>query len=179
MSEVAVAPVPMPAKRRMAQLAMLAFAVAITLGAYANVGLAMDGEIPSGMLTYGLSLGGLMLAAYLVLAKFAPWADPLILPLVTLVNGLGLVMIFRLSETKSKLPSATLASPNTQLLWSFIGVVLFSLTLIFLRDHRALQRLTYTAGAAGLFLLVSPLIPFLGQEINGARIWIGLGGFQL
>lgn len=179
MSEVAVAPVPMPAKRRMAQLAMLAFAVAITLGAYANVGLAMDGEIPSGMLTYGLSLGGLMLAAYLVLAKFAPWADPLILPLVTLVNGLGLVMIFRLSETKSKLPSATLASPSTQLLWSFIGVVLFSLTLIFLRDHRALQRLTYTAGAAGLFLLVSPLIPFLGQEINGARIWIGLGGFQL
>ncbi|MDA0636199.1 FtsW/RodA/SpoVE family cell cycle protein [Nonomuraea sp. MCN248] len=176
MSEVAPAPVPMPAKRRMAQLVMLAFAVLITMGAYANVGLAMDGAIPSGMLTYGLSLGGLMLAAYLVLAKFAPWADPLILPLVTLVNGLGLVMIFRLSETDSDLPSATLASPNTQLLWTLIGIVLFSLTLIFLRDHRALQRLTYTAGAAGLFLLVSPLIPFLGQEINGARIWIGVPG---
>src|SRR5690606_8900818 len=176
MSEVAVAPVPMPAKRRMAQLAMLAFAVAITLGAYANVGLAMDGEIPSGMLTYGLSLGGLMLAAYLVLAKFAPWADPLILPLVTLVNGLGLVMIFRLSETDSDLPSATLASPNTQLMWTLIGIVLFSLTLIFLRDHLALQRLTYTAGAAGLLLLVSPLLPFVGQEINGARIWVGIKG---
>ncbi|MGI5268253.1 FtsW/RodA/SpoVE family cell cycle protein [Nonomuraea sp. CA-218870] len=176
MSEVAPAPVPMPAKRRMAQLVMLAFAVLITMGAYANVGLAMDGGIPSGMLTYGLSLGGLMLAAYLVLAKFAPWADPLILPLVTLVNGLGLVMIFRLSETDSDLPSATLASPNTQLMWTLIGIVLFSLTLIFLRDHRALQRLTYTAGAAGLFLLVSPLIPFLGQELNGARIWIGVPG---
>ena len=48
------------------------------------------------MLAYGLGLGGLVLAAYLVLAKFAPWADPLILPLVTLVNGLGLVMIYRL-----------------------------------------------------------------------------------
>ncbi|MFC5821054.1 FtsW/RodA/SpoVE family cell cycle protein [Nonomuraea harbinensis] len=176
MSEVAAAPVPMPAKRRMAQLVMLAFAVVITMGAYANVGLAMDGAIPSGMLTYGLSLGGLMLAAYLVLAKFAPWADPLILPLVTLVNGLGLVMIFRLSETDSTLPSATLASPNTQLLWTLIGIVLFSVTLIFLRDQRALQRLTYTAGALGLLLLVSPLIPFLGQEINGARIWIGIEG---
>ncbi|MFI6705891.1 FtsW/RodA/SpoVE family cell cycle protein [Nonomuraea sp. NPDC050478] len=176
MSEVAAAPVPMPAKRRMAQLVMLAFAVVITMGAYANVGLAMDGAIPSGMLTYGLSLGGLMLAAYLVLAKFAPWADPLILPLVTLVNGLGLVMIFRLSETDSTLPSATLASPNTQLLWTLIGIVLFSVTLIFLRDQRALQRLTYTAGALGLLLLVSPLIPFLGQEINGARIWIGISG---
>ncbi|MFG1947324.1 FtsW/RodA/SpoVE family cell cycle protein [Nonomuraea sp. NPDC048826] len=176
MSEVAAAPVPMPAKRRMAQLVMLAFAVVITMGAYANVGLAMDGAIPSGMLTYGLSLGGLMLAAYLVLAKFAPWADPLILPLVTLVNGLGLVMIFRLSETDSKLPSATLASPNTQLMWTLIGIVLFSATLIFLRDHRALQRLTYTAGALGIALLISPLLPFVGQEINGARIWVGISG---
>ncbi|TMR99454.1 FtsW/RodA/SpoVE family cell cycle protein [Nonomuraea basaltis] len=166
----------MPAKRRAAQLIMLAFAVLLVMGAYANVGLATDGKIPAGMLTYGLSLGGLMLAAYLVLAKFAPWADPLILPLVTLVNGLGLVMIYRLSVSDSNLPSARLASPSSQLLWTFIGVVLFSLTLIFLRDHRILQRLTYTAGAVGLFLLVSPLIPFLGQEINGARIWIGIPG---
>ena len=89
----------------------LAHGAMIIMGAYANVGLAMDGAIPSGMLTYGLGLGALMLAAYLVLAKFAPWADPLILPLVTLINGLGLVMIFRLSETDSTLPSATLASP--------------------------------------------------------------------
>ncbi|MEV4014443.1 FtsW/RodA/SpoVE family cell cycle protein [Nonomuraea angiospora] len=176
MSEVAEAPVPMPAKRRVAQLVMLALAVLIIMGAYANVGLAMTGEVPVGMLTYGLSLGGLMLAAYLVLAKFAPWADPLILPLVTLVNGLGLVMIYRLSVSDSNLPSAKLASPSSQLLWTFIGILLFSLTLIFLRDHRVLQRLTYTAGAVGLFLLVSPLIPFLGQEINGARIWIGIPG---
>ncbi|MFI9558976.1 FtsW/RodA/SpoVE family cell cycle protein [Nonomuraea endophytica] len=166
----------MPAKRRVAQLLMLALAVVVVMGAYANVGLAMDEKIPSGMLTYGLSLAGLMLAAYLVLAKFAPWADPLILPLVTLVNGLGLVMIYRLSESDSPLPSAKLASPNTQLLWTLIGIVLFSATLIFLRDQRALQRLTYTAGAAGLFLLVSPLIPGLGQELNGARIWIGIPG---
>jgi cell division protein FtsW (lipid II flippase) len=155
----------------LAQLAMLAFAVAITLGAYANVGLAIDGQIPSGMLTYGLSLGGFMLAAYLVLAKFAPWADPLILPLVTLINGLGLVMIYRLEEV-----GTFGASANTQLLWTAVGVVLFAVTLIVLRDHRALQRLTYTAGALGLFLLISPLIPGLGQEVNGARIWIGIPG---
>ncbi|SDL31785.1 cell division protein FtsW, lipid II flippase [Nonomuraea maritima] len=174
MSEVDVSPVPMPAKRRGAQLLMLALAVAIVMGAYANVGLALDGQVPSGMLTYGLSLGGLMLAAYLVLAKFAPWADPLILPLVTLVNGLGLVMIYRLSESDSN--TGKLASPNSQLLWTLVGIVLFSLTLIFLRDHRALQRLTYTAGAVGVFLLVSPLIPFIGREINGARIWVGVPG---
>jgi cell division protein FtsW (lipid II flippase) len=177
-SEVA-APVPMPAKRRVAQLLMLAFAVVIVMSAYASVGLAMDGQVPSGMLTYGLSLGGLMLAAYLALAKFAPWADPLILPLVTVVNGLGLVMIYRLSETDSTLPSVKLASPNTQLMWTLIGIVLFTLTLIFLRDHRALQRLTYTAGLAGLALLISPLVPGLGKELGGARIWIGIGPMRL
>ncbi|MER5420713.1 FtsW/RodA/SpoVE family cell cycle protein [Streptosporangium roseum] len=171
MSTPSVEPVPLPAKRRLAQLAMLAFAVVIVMFAYANVGLAIDKQIPSGMLTYGLSLGGFMLAAYLVLARFAPWADPLILPLVTLVNGLGLVMIYRLEQAKAFGASAT-----TQLLWTAVGVVLFSVTLIVLRDHRALQRLTYTAGAIGLLLLISPLLPFIGKNINGARIWIEIPG---
>ncbi|MGS2644287.1 FtsW/RodA/SpoVE family cell cycle protein [Streptosporangium sp. LJ11] len=174
MSTPSAEPVPLPAKRRVAQLAMLAFAVAIVMLAYANVGLALDEQIPAGMVTYGLGLGGLMLAAYLVLARFAPWADPLILPLVTLVNGLGLVIIYRLEASGMKGASAT-----NQLMWTAVGVVMFSVTLIVLRDHRALQRLTYTMGAVGLALLVSPLLPFVGKEINGARIWIGIGGFTL
>lgn len=174
MSEASAAPVPMPAKRRGAQLVMLAGAVLIVMGAYANVGLAVDGKIPASMLTYGLSLGALMLGAYLVLAKFAPWADPLILPLVTLVNGLGLVMIYRLEAGGQGGASST-----GQILWTGLGVVMFAVTLILLRDHRALQRLTYTAGAIGLVLLVSPLIPFVGKEINGARIWVGFGGFTI
>ncbi|MDR8407911.1 FtsW/RodA/SpoVE family cell cycle protein [Nonomuraea sp. 3-1Str] len=173
MSEMAASPVPMPAKRRGAQLLMLALAVGIVMFAYANVGLAMDGKVPAGMLTYGLGLGGFMLAAYLVLAKFAPWADPLLLPLVTLVNGIGLVMIYRIEASKAIGTGG--ASATNQLIMTGVGVVLFAITLIVLRDHRALQRLTYTAGFAGLFLLVSPLIPGLGKTVNGSRIWIGFG----
>jgi cell division protein FtsW (lipid II flippase) len=168
-------PVPMTAKRRGAQLFMLAFAVAIIMGAYASVGIGINGTVPAGMLTYGLGLGGLMLAAYLVLARFAPWADPLILPLVTLVNGLGLVMIYRIEQANPKGG----ASATQQILWTAVGIVMFSVTLVVLRDHRALQRLTYTAGAVGLGLLILPLLPFIGAEINGARIWIRLAGFSL
>ncbi|WP_433426137.1 FtsW/RodA/SpoVE family cell cycle protein [Microtetraspora malaysiensis] len=164
----------MTAKRRGAQLAMLAFAVVVVMCAYAGVGLGIDGTIPAGMLTYGLGLGALMLAAYLVLAKWAPWADPLILPLVTLVNGIGLVMIYRIEQTGQAGASAT-----TQLMWTALGVVMFSATLIVLKDHRALQRLTYTAGFAGLALLLLPLLPFIGKEINGARIWVGVGPFSI
>ncbi|WP_344935356.1 FtsW/RodA/SpoVE family cell cycle protein [Sphaerisporangium flaviroseum] len=164
----------MTAKRRGAQLVMLAFAVAIVMVAYANVGLGRNGQIPAGMLTYGLGLGGLMLAAYFVLARFAPWADPLVLPLVTLVNGLGLVMIYRIEQSTPKLASA-----SNQLFWTAMGVVMFSVTLIVLRDHRALQRMTYTAAFVGLGLLILPLLPLLGKEINGARIWVGVGAFSI
>ncbi|NUW44396.1 FtsW/RodA/SpoVE family cell cycle protein [Nonomuraea rhodomycinica] len=173
MSEMAATPVPLPAKRRGAQLLMLALAVGITMFAYANVGLAMNGKVPAGMLTYGLGLGGFMLAAYLVLAKFAPWADPLILPLVTLVNGIGLVIIYRIEESHARGTAG--ASATNQLIMTGVGVVLFAVTLIVLRDQRALQRLTYTAGFVGLFLLISPLIPGLGKTVNGSRIWIGFG----
>nr|WP_184615917.1 FtsW/RodA/SpoVE family cell cycle protein [Sphaerisporangium krabiense] len=153
---------------------MLAFAVAIVMVAYANVGLGLNDQVPAGMLTYGLGLGVLMLAAYLVLAKFAPWADPLLLPLVTLVNGLGLVMIYRIEQSAPKLASA-----STQLFWTGLGIVMFSVTLLVLRDHRVLQRLTYTAGFTGMALLILPLVPGLGKEINGARIWVGVGGFSI
>ncbi|GII63438.1 cell division protein FtsW [Sphaerisporangium krabiense] len=174
MSAVDVAAVPTTAKRRGAQLVMLAFAVAIVMVAYANVGLGLNDQVPAGMLTYGLGLGVLMLAAYLVLAKFAPWADPLLLPLVTLVNGLGLVMIYRIEQSAPKLASA-----STQLFWTGLGIVMFSVTLLVLRDHRVLQRLTYTAGFTGMALLILPLVPGLGKEINGARIWVGVGGFSI
>ncbi|MFG1708490.1 FtsW/RodA/SpoVE family cell cycle protein [Nonomuraea sp. M3C6] len=175
MSEIAADPVAMPAKRRGAQLIMLALAVLIVMGAYANVGLAMDGQVPAGMLTYGLGLGALMLAAYLVLAKFAPWADPLILPLVTAVNGLGLVVIYRLEA--AKMPGASAAN---QIMWTGVGVVMFAITLIVVRDHRMLQRLTYTAGAIGLVLLAIPaLLPGSLSEVQGAKIWIRLGGFSI
>ncbi|MEO3793140.1 FtsW/RodA/SpoVE family cell cycle protein [Nonomuraea sp. B10E15] len=175
MSEVAAEPVPMPAKRRGAQLVMLALAVLIVMGAYANVGLAVDGQIPAGMLTYGLGLGALMLAAYAVLAKFAPWADPLILPLVTVINGLGLAMIYRLESA-----GMGGASSTSQIMWTGLGVVMFSATLIVLRDHRMLQRLTYTAGAVGLVLLAIPaVLPGSLSEVQGAKIWIRIGGFSI
>ncbi len=168
---VAEAPaVPMTAKRRGAQLVMLAFAIVVVMGAYASVGLGINGQIPSGTFTYGLGLAVLMFAAYGVLAKWAPWADPLLLPLVTLLNGIGLVFIYRIEQTGQAGASAT-----NQLMWTALGVVMFSATLIVLKDHRTLQRLTYTMGALGLLLLIMPLLPIIGEDVNGANIWIKIG----
>src|SRR5690606_38669235 len=167
--------VPTTAKRRVVQLGMLTFAVLVVMAAYAGVGLGINGQVPSGMLGYGLGLGGLVFAAYLVLARFAPWADPLLLPLVTLINGIGLVMIYRIEQAGQPGANAT-----TQLMWTALGVVMFAVTLIVLRDHRILQRFTYTAGFAGLVLLATPaILPSSLSEVQGAKIWIRIGWFSI
>jgi cell division protein FtsW (lipid II flippase) len=168
-----------PPSRRNTELAMLVFAVLVPVLAYANVGLAKDETLPAGMLVYGLGLAGIAGAAHLVVRRFAPYADPLMLPLATLLNGLGLVLIWRLDQeptiTTDRL-GGTMA-PG-QLMWSMLGVGLFLAVLIFLKDHRILQRYTYISMVVAFVLLVAPL--FYG-EVNGARIWVtipGVGSLQ-
>ncbi|MFC9132235.1 FtsW/RodA/SpoVE family cell cycle protein [Streptomyces sp. NPDC057099] len=168
--------------RRNTELALLVFAVVIPVFAYANVGLAINDEVPAGLLSYGLGLGLLAGVGHLVVRKFAPYADPLMLPLATLLNGIGLVVIWRLDQSKRLQASNTFveAAPR-QLMYSALGVALFVSVIIFLKDHRVLQRYTYISMAGALLLLVLPLVPGLGKNVFGARIWIqipGLGTIQ-
>ncbi|GAA2880475.1 FtsW/RodA/SpoVE family cell cycle protein [Streptomyces mexicanus] len=168
--------------RRNTELALLVFAVAIPVFAYANVGLAINNRVPSGLLSYGLGLGLLAGVAHLVVRKFAPYADPLLLPLATLLNGMGLVVIWRLDQSKllQSLPNFFQAAPR-QLLYTALGIALFVVVLIFLKDHRVLQRYTYISMFCALVLLILPLVPGLGANIYGAKIWInipGLGSLQ-
>ncbi|WP_405646073.1 FtsW/RodA/SpoVE family cell cycle protein [Streptomyces sp. NBC_00019] len=168
--------------RRNTELALLVFAVVIPVFAYANVGLAINDELPAGLLGYGLGLALLAGVGHLVVRKFAPYADPLMLPLATLLNGLGLVVIWRLDQSKrlQQSPLYVEAAPR-QLLYSALGVALLVAVLVFLKDHRVLQRYTYISMAGALFLLVLPLVPGLGANIYGAKIWIkipGLGTVQ-
>ncbi|MFI0905990.1 FtsW/RodA/SpoVE family cell cycle protein [Streptomyces sioyaensis] len=160
--------------RRNTELAMLVFAVLVPVFAYINVGLAKEGTVPAGVLGYSLGLGLLAGVAHLVVRKWAPYADPLMLPIATLLNGLGLIFIWRLDQEHSL---GKAMAPN-QLMWSTFGVALFLGILIFLKDHRVLQRYTYISMVVALVLLVAPVF-FPG--VNGAKIWItipGLGSLQ-
>ncbi|MEU5345243.1 MULTISPECIES: FtsW/RodA/SpoVE family cell cycle protein [unclassified Streptomyces] len=163
--------------RRNTELALLVFAVVIPVFAYANVGLAMNDSVPPGLLSYGLGLGLLAGVGHLVVRKFAPYADPLLLPLATLLNGIGLVVIWRLDQSQRLQQSSNFieAAPR-QLLNSALGVALFVVVLIFLKDHRVLQRYTYISMVAAVILLLLPLVPGLGVNVFGARIWINIPG---
>ncbi|MFJ3787886.1 FtsW/RodA/SpoVE family cell cycle protein [Kitasatospora sp. NPDC090091] len=164
--------------RRNTELAMLAFAVVLPVLAYANVGLAMDDSLPAGMLGYGLGMGALALIAHLLMRRFAPYADPLMLPIATLLNGLGVVMIWRLDKAGKLLHNNYPAAAN-QLMWSGLGVAFFIFVMIFLKDHRVLQRYTYISMAAALVLLAAPAFFPARKEDFGAKIWIRMGAFSI
>ena len=159
-------------RRRGAELILMLLALAVGVGAYAAVGLGVEDELPADMIGYSIWLAALAVAAHVVVRWVAPWSDPVLLPVVTALNGLGLAMIYRID-----LASDTDLSAK-QLMWTTLGVVLFAVVLVVLRDHRRLQAFTYTIGLLSIFLLLLPMIPGLGKEINGARIWIGIGGFS-
>ncbi|WP_435179033.1 FtsW/RodA/SpoVE family cell cycle protein [Actinacidiphila sp. bgisy145] len=165
---------------RRTELALLLLAIAVPVYAYADAGLALHGEVPSGLLGYGLGLGLLACLGHLAVRRFARHADPLLLPIATLLNGLGLVVIWRLDQSPRLRsdPGFQVAAPR-QLLYSAAGLVLFAVVLVLLRDHRTLQRYTYTSMVVALVLLLLPLVPGLGLDVYGARIWIALAGYSM
>ncbi len=164
--------------RRNTELALLAFAVLLPVLAYANVGLAMDSKLPAGMLGYGLGMGALALVAHLLVRRFAPYADPLMLPIATLLNGLGVVMIWRLDKAGKLLPSNYPAAEN-QLMWSALGIAGFIGVMVLLKDHRVLQRYTYISMVVALVLLAAPAFFPSRAEDFGAKIWIRMGSFSI
>ncbi|HLR58836.1 MAG TPA: FtsW/RodA/SpoVE family cell cycle protein [Beutenbergiaceae bacterium] len=159
------------------ELLMTLLAVLIGLGGLALVAWNIDGELPASFVKYAALFGGSVLVLHAVIRFIAPHADPLILPIVTALNGIGIVMIYRidLAEIARGNPSAV---ADRQLLWMVIGIVGAIITLFVVRDHRGLRRLPYLAATAGIILLLSPLLPGIGRTINGARLWVGIGSVQ-
>lgn len=163
-------------RRRGAELFLLLLALAVGIGAYACVGIGVDGEVPTNIVGYGGWLSALIVACHVTVRMTAPYADPVLLPVVAALNGLGLAMIRRLdlAEIASDGSSAETFATQ-QLVWMTIGVALFIGTLVWLQDHRMLQRYTYTCGLAAIVLLILPLLPVIGVDHYGARIWVDLG----
>jgi cell division protein FtsW (lipid II flippase) len=170
--------------RRNAELVMLIFAVAVVVAAEAAVEAARDGHFSTRLITYAAVPIGIGLVTHLVIRRVAPYADPLLLPIAVLLNGLGLVMIHRLDvglalQAKDNGESYSAAAP-TQVLWTAIGVVLFVGLIVIIRDHRVLQRYAYTFALVGvIFLLLPTVLPARFSEVNGARIWIRVAGFSI
>ena len=160
-----------PRPYRLAELGLIILAIVASTSAYALVGLGVDDAMPTDIYGYMAWLTALALLIHIVVWWKAKYADPVLVPIAVLLNGLGLAMIHRVDLGRVEF----LDSATQQLIWMTLGVGLAIAVLIVLRDHRWLRRYTYVSGFLALFFLLLPLIPGLGRTINGARIWIGIG----
>lgn len=181
---------PLIPKRRNTELLLSLFAVAVAMFAYANVGLADNGKLPAGMWGYGAGLAAVVLVANGLIRYAAPYADPLFLPLAIFLNGIGLVLIHRLDIYDSELQAArhkadpvtythatVSGSTTNQLMYTALGIIAMAGFLLFIKDHRILQRYAYISMVSGLFLVALPaMLPASMSSRNGAKSWVFLPG---
>jgi cell division protein FtsW (lipid II flippase) len=170
--------------RRSTELLLLGFAALIVTIAFVLVEANQDHQLSIVILWYGLAYLAVFTVAHLAVRRWAPYADPLILPCVALLNGMGLVMIYRidlaLAEKATQAGKAFSAGAPKQLVWTVIALALFLAVLIVIKDHRTLTRYSYTTGLVGIIALALPaLLPASLSEVNGAKVWIKLAGFSI
>ena len=154
--------------RRNSELWLLILALLVGSGALALVALAQDLQdlvLAAPMLGV---LAATYVVAHIVVRRSAPQADPLLLPLAAILNVLGLAAVFRLAPNQNG---------PAQVVWTVIGLVCFVVTLVVVKESASLARYKYTLAFVGVALLLIPATP-LGTEINGAKLWIRIGGFS-
>lgn len=155
---------------------------AIAIGALAFLITRVNTDVadPGSLLLFGLVAVAAVMTHFGI-RRFAPNADPLILPTATMLNLLGLAMIHRLdiADAQRAVRQGVTIPPETfitQTAWTLLGLSLLLIVLAVVRDHRLLQRYTYTSMLAGVVLLLMPLLPVVGTSINGARLWVRIAG---
>jgi len=145
-------------------LALVPASLLLTAG-FAAVFIERDNVLSNVSLTFGGIFLGLCLAVHIVIRFTLPHADPYLFRLFAVLACFGLVMIYRIDEDLAR----------EQAKWFVFGLILFTATIILLRDYRVLERYRYTIAAGGIALLLLPRVPGIGQNINGAYLGVGIG----
>ncbi|MCZ7527898.1 MAG: FtsW/RodA/SpoVE family cell cycle protein [Acidimicrobiia bacterium] len=160
-----MSPSPLARARRTRELGLGLLAVLLTAGGYVLTALAEDPDMPAGIWGFLAVVVGLLLAAHLAVRRLAPRADATLLPLAALLNGLGFVAISRLDQDLAA----------AQATWTAVGVGAFVATLLLVRRTRVLERYRYSFALLGIVCLLAPLVPGIGREVNGSRLWVRAG----
>jgi len=163
----------LPKKLRNLELALLVFAFAINAVAVVLVQLGALGHLDFALITFGSGLSLLVLALHIVLRYTASEADPFLLPIATVLGGIGIAEIYRIDIALGD--SGWASAAVRQMVWSAIAIAGAIAVILIIRNHRVLFKYTYIAGFVAFALLLLPLLPGIGREVNGARVWIGIG----
>lgn len=155
-------------------IGLIPSALLVTAG-FAAIFIQSEGKLSSVSLTYGAAFMGLCLATHLVIRRAAPYADPYLFPLAAVLSSIGIVELYRISNYPG-IPNYA----REQGQWMVVGLILFSATIIALRDGRYLQleNYRYLIAIVGVGSLLLPRLPGIGQQVNGAYLSIHVGSIS-
>ena len=151
--------------QRRTELGLLALAALVTVFAYVLASLGQQARIPAHLGPFLGVILGLGLVAHIANRRLAPYANPIVLPIAVLLNGLGYVFVARLNHQQAQFQAE----------WSIVGVFAYVVTLWLVRQSRDLDRYRYLLLFVGLGLLLTPLVPHFGENIGGERLWVHFG----
>lgn len=154
--------------RRNLELALLCIAAPLVILLFAMIALGEGSSLSWENLGVPVGIFIAFLIAHLAIRKLAPGADPALLPLSFALSGIGIAFVTRLAPELAM----------RQVMWLFFGVVCMLLVLIFLKNLDRIANYKYTLMIVGFLLLLSPLLPVVGQEIYGSRIWLNIAGIS-
>ncbi len=160
-----------PKPRRRTELGLLVFGSATVVLIYVLASLGATSRFPVHLGPFFGIVLGLALVAHLANRWLAPEANPVLLPIAVLLNGIGYVLIVQFNPPGDHLP-------QQQAAWTAIGVGLYVVTLLVVRRSRDLDRYRYLLLLAGVLLLLAPLVPHFGEKIGGARLWVHVGALS-
>ena len=161
--------------RRNIELVLLCVAAPVVLLLFVQLAINQGEDLNWQTLGVPVGLFAAFIVAHIATRKLAPGADPAILPIAFALSGIGIAFITRIA------PYTETGSENmaiNQVIWLFAGVFLMILVMALFRNPDKLAGYKYTLIVIGLALLLSPLIPGIGTEISGSRIWLSIGGFS-
>lgn len=165
-----------PARLRNLELLLLVVALGMGAAALALVQLGAIGEIDSGMFALTALPAALVLVLHLAERVVAPEGDPFVVPIATLLTGLGIAMIHRLDIAEGY--EGWAAYGVRQAVWAAIALVFAIAGLLLVRNHRILQRYRYIAMFLGIVLLLLPVVPGIGDTGANADVWVRIGIFS-
>ncbi|MDO4665546.1 MAG: FtsW/RodA/SpoVE family cell cycle protein [Actinomycetaceae bacterium] len=161
---------------RLPEVVLLALAILLGMGGYLATTINKTGSLPHAMWIHLGVLVAIALITHLLVRHFAPYADPVILPIAVALNGIGLAMIYRLDSSYRMLGRTGLVVGTKQLVITLAGIMSMAFVLAFVKDHKRLRRYSYICMVMSIIIL---LLPIFFPAVNGAKIWINLGFITL
>ncbi len=171
--------------QRNAELALLALAMVLVAVYGATVEANQFDEVRPNFWIPAALLSILFLGLHVVVRFTAPYADPVLIPAVALINGLGVGFLRRLDiaraiANKTPEPGFFAGTGGRQLAWTLASLILAAVLLLVIRDHKIVSRYAYTLGLVGIVLVMIPaVLPSSISEVNGAKLWIRIGSFSI